>query len=149
LGLFGKEPFTDEPTHDDYRCPAGQALTFRFATVERGRPIRYDATTACRTCALKARCTRHKEGRRMTRWEHEHILEKRQQRVEANPALMKRRKQLVEHPFGTIKHWHDQGYFLMKGLAKVRAEFSLSTLAYNLRRVVTILGVPCMVRALA
>jgi Transposase DDE domain len=85
----------------------------------------------------------------MTRWEHEHILEKRQQRVEANPALMKRRKQLVEHPFGTIKHWHDQGYFLMKGLAKVRAEFSLSTLAYNLRRVVTILGVPCMVRALA
>jgi uncharacterized protein DUF4145/DDE family transposase len=60
-----------------------------------------------------------------------------QQRVEANPALMKRRKQIVEHPFGTIKHWHDQGSFLMKGLARVRAEFSLSTLAYNLRRVTT------------
>jgi transposase len=149
LGLFGKEQFIYEPAHDCDRCPAGQALTFRFATVELGRPMRYYATTACRTCALKARCTRNKEGRRMTRWEPEHILEKRQQRVEANPALMKRRKQIVEHPFGTIKHWHDQGYFLMKGLAKVRAEFSLSTLGYTLRRVVTILGVPYMVRALA
>jgi Transposase DDE domain len=84
----------------------------------------------------------------MTRWVHEHILEKMQQRVEANPGLMKRRKQIVEHPFGTIKHWHDQGYFLMKGLEKVRAEFRLSTLAYNLRRVVTMLGVPHMLRAL-
>jgi Transposase DDE domain len=85
----------------------------------------------------------------MTRRVHEHILEQMQQRVEANPALMKRRKQIVEHPFGTIKHWHDRGYFLMKGLEKGRAEFSLSTLAYNLRRVVTILGVPHMRRAFA
>jgi Transposase DDE domain len=148
-GLFGKERFTYELAHDAYRCPAGQALTFRFATVELGRPSRSYATTACRTCALKARCTRNQEGRRMTRWEPEHILEKRQPRGEANPALMKRRKQIVEHPLGTIKHWHDQGYFLLKGLAKVRAECSLATLAYNLRRVVTILGVPYMVRALA
>jgi transposase len=148
LGLYGKEQFTYEPEHDCYRCPAGQALTFRFATVELGRHIRYYATTACRACTLKERCTRNKGGRRITRWVHEHILEQLQQRVEANPALMKRRKQIVEHPFGTIKHWHDQGYFLMKGLEKVRAEFSLSTLAYNLRRVVTILGVPHMLRAL-
>jgi transposase len=149
LGLYGKEQFTYEPEHDCYRCPAGQALTFRFATVELGRHIRYYATPACRTCAIKARCTRNKEGRRITRWVHEHVLERMQQRVEANPALMKKRKQIVEHPFGTIKHWHDQGYFLMKGLEKVRAEFSLSTLAYNLRRVMTILGVPHMLRALA
>ncbi len=114
LGLYGKEQFTYEPEHDCYRCPAGQELTFRFATVELGWHIRYYATTACRTCALKARCTRNKEGRRMTRWVHEHILEKMQQRVAANPALMKRRTQIVEHPFGTIKHWHDQGYFLMR-----------------------------------
>ena len=85
----------------------------------------------------------------MTRWVHEHIREKMHQRVEANPALMKRRKQIVEHPCGTIKPWHDQGSFLMKGLEKVRAEFSVSTLAYNLRRVVTMLGVPDMRRALA
>jgi transposase len=124
-------------------------LTFRFATVELGRPLRYYATTACRACAIKARCTRNKEGRRMTRWVHEHILERMQKRVEANPAMMKRRKQIVEHPFGTIKYWHDQGYFLMKGLKKVRAEFSLSTLAYNLRRVMTLLGVLPMLQALA
>jgi hypothetical protein len=84
----------------------------------------------------------------MTRWVHEHILERMPKRVEANPTMMKRRKQIVEHPFGTMKHGHDQGYFLMKGLEKVGAEFSLSTLAYNLRRVVTILGVPHMLRAL-
>jgi Transposase DDE domain len=85
----------------------------------------------------------------MTRWVHEHILERMQTRVEANPAMMKRRKQLVEQPFGTIKHWHDQSYFLMKGLEKVRAEFSLSTLADNLKRVMTRLGVPHMLQALA
>jgi transposase len=149
LGLFGKERFTYDPAQDCYRCPAGQMLTFRFATVELGRPLRYYATTACRACAIKARCTRNKEGRRMTRWVHEHILERMPKRVEANPAMMKMRKQIVEHPFGTIKHWHDQGYFLMKGLKKVRAEFSLSTLAYNLRRVMTRLGVPHMLQALA
>jgi transposase len=149
LGLYGKEQFTYDSEQDCYRCPAGQALTFRFATIELGRHIRYYATTACRACAIKARCTRNKEGRRITRWVHEHILERMQKRVEANPAIMKRRKQIVEHPFGTIKHWHDQGYFLLKGLEKVRAEFSLSTLAYNLRRVVAILGVPHMLQALA
>jgi hypothetical protein len=149
LGLYAKEQFTYAPEHDCYRCPAGQALTFRFATVELGRQIRYYATPACRACAIKARCTRNKGGRRITRWVHEHLLERMQQRVEANPALMRRRTQIVEHPFGTIKHWHDQGYFLMKGLEKVRAEFSLSTLAYNLRRVMTILGVSHMLRALA
>jgi hypothetical protein len=88
LGLFGKEQFTYDPAQDCYRGPAGQALTFRFATVEQGRPIRYYATTACRACAIKARCTRNKEGRRITRGVHEHILERMQKRVEANPAMM-------------------------------------------------------------
>ena len=104
LGLYGKEQFTYVPEHDCYRCPAGQALTFRVATVELGRQIRYYATTACRACASKVHCTRNKGGRRITRWVHEHLLERMQQRVEANPALMRRRKQIVEHPFGTIKH---------------------------------------------
>jgi hypothetical protein len=85
----------------------------------------------------------------MTRWGHEHILERMQKRVEANPAMMKRRQQIVEPPFGTIKRWHDRGYFLMKGLEKVRAAFSVSTLAYNLKRVMTLLGVPYMRQALA
>jgi transposase len=148
LGLYGKEPFPYEPESDCYRCPAGQALTCRFATVELGRQRRYYATTAWRTCALQARCTRNKEGRRITRWVHEHLLEKMQKRVEATPALMQKRKQIVEHPFGPIKDWHDHAYFLLKGLEQVRAEVSLSTLAYNLRRVMTILGVAPMLRAL-
>jgi transposase len=147
VGLYGKERFLYDPVHDCYHCPAGQSLTFRFATVEHGRPIRYYATTACRTCVIKAQCTRNKEGRRITRWVHEHLLEKMQQRVEANPGLMKQRKQIVEHPFGTIKHWNDQAYFLMRGLTKVRAEMSLSALAYNIKRVIHLLGVPTLTAA--
>lgn len=149
LGLYGKARLTYDLAHDCDRCPAGQTLTFRFTTVELGRQIRYYATTACRTCAIKVHCTRHKEGRRITRWVHEHILEQMQKRIEANPGLMKKRKQVIEHPFGIIKHWNDQGYFLMRGLEKVRAEMRLSALAYNLKRVLHILGVPTMIAAVA
>jgi transposase len=141
LGLFGKEQFSYELDTDTYRCPAGETLTFRFDTVEKGRHIRYYKTSACGQCALKEKCTRNKEGRRITRWVHEEIIEQTQQRVKDNPEMMQQRKQLVEHPFGTIKHWWDQGHFLMCGLEKVRAEFSLSALAYNLKRVINILGV--------
>ena len=84
----------------------------------------------------------------LERWIGEHIIEETQQRVEAHPEIMQQRKELVEHPFGTIKHWWDQGHFLMKGLEKVRAEFSLSTLAYNIRRVLNILGVQRLIAAL-
>jgi transposase len=149
LGLYGKERFTYDLAHDCYRCPAAQTLTCRFTTVELGRQIRYYATTACRTCAINVHCTRNKEGRRMTRWVHEHILEQMQKRIEANPGLMKKRKQVIEHPCGTSKHWNDQGYFLMRGLEKVSAEMSLSALAYNLKRVLHTLGVPTMIAAVA
>jgi transposase len=141
LGLYGKEQFHYDADSDTYRCPAGQTLTFRFDTVEKGRHIRYYQTSACGRCPLKERCTRNKQGRRITRWIHEEIIEQTQQRVAANPEMMKQRKQIVEHPFGTIKHWWDQGHFLMCGLEKVRAEFSLSALAYNITRVLNILGV--------
>jgi hypothetical protein len=97
---------------------------------------------------LKEKCTRNKEGRRITRWVDEHIIEQTQARVEAHPEIMKQRQQLVEHPFGTIKFWWDHGHFLMRGLAKVKAEFSLSTLAYNIRRVLNILGVKRLLAAL-
>ncbi len=148
LGLFGKEQFVYEPETDSYRCPAGESLTFRFDTVEKGRHIRYYQTSACGHCALKAQCTRNKQGRRITRWVDEHILEETQRRVEAHPEIMQKRKELVEHPFGTIKHWWDQGHFLMCGLEKVRAEFSLSALAYNITRVLNILGVSHLIAAL-
>ena len=149
LGLFVKEDFVYEPDTDAYRCPGDQFLSFRFETVEKERQIRYYANpSACRCCPLKAKCTRSKDGRRITRWVDEHLLEAMAKRVEANPEMMRKRKEIVEHPFGTIKHWGNQGYFLMRTLENVRAEFSLTALTYNLKRVINILGVPKMIAAL-
>jgi transposase len=149
LGLFGTVQFTYDPEQDCYLCPAGEQLQFRFETTELGRRIRYYATAACRQCSMKSRCTRSKSGRRITRWIDEHILERMEERLKANPQIMKQRKQIVEHPFGTIKHANNQGYFLMKGLDKVQGEFSLSALVYNMKRVINILGVPRLMAALA
>lgn len=149
LGLFAKEHFSYDAAGDTYHCPAGETLTFRFDIVEKGRHIRYYKTSACGQCAFRQKCTRNKQGRRISRWVDEHLIEQTQQRVQANPDIMQQRKQIVEHPFGTIKHWWDQGHFLMRGLNNVRTEFSLSALAYNLRRVINIVGVPRMLAALA
>ena len=149
LGLFSKDDFTYDAATDTYQCPAGARLTFRFDTVEVGRHIRYYATSACRTCPLRQQCTRNKGGRRLTRWVDEHLLEEMEQRVRSRPEVMKQHKQLVEHPFGTMKRWWEQGFFLMRGLAKVRTEFSLTVLAYNLRRVVNLVGIPRLIAALS
>lgn len=148
LGLFGKEKFIYDPEKDCYWCPAGEELTYRSDSIERGRHIRYYATGACGSCEIKAMCTRAKRGRRITRWVDEHILERMAERVKANPDLMDQRKRIVEHPFGTIKFWNNQGCFLMRGLEKVRTEMSLSALAYNIKRVINILGVQRMIEAL-
>ena len=149
LGLFGKERFVYDPQEDCYRCPAGEKLTYHFDSEELGRKIRYYWTTACNTCPIKAQCTRNKGFRRITRWVDEDILERMEKRVRANWELMKQRKQIVEHPFGTIKFWNDQRHFLMRGLEKVRAEFSLSALAYNIKRAINLVGVPKLVAAMA
>jgi transposase len=151
LGLFGKECFKYDGERDCYHCPAGEELTYRYTTFELGREIRYYTTSAgtCRACPLKSQCTRNKKNRRITRWVDEEILERMQQRMASEPEKYRKRKMLVEHPFGTIKRWMDQGYFLMRGIEKVRAEFSLSVLAYNIKRVITILGVPAMVQAVS
>jgi transposase len=149
-GLFTKEDFRYNQEQDRYGCPAGEALTYRFTTVEQERQIRYYSNpAACRACALKAQCTRNKGGRRLTRWVDEHLLEGMQARVRAEPEKVGLRKQLAEHPFGTIKHAMNQGYFLMRGLDKVRAEMALTVMAYNLKRAIKILGVPRMIQALA
>jgi transposase len=148
LGLFGKERCSDDPPKDCDRCPGGEALTLRFAPTELGRHIRYAATAACRSCPLKAQCTRNKDGRRITRGVDAHILERMEERLKATPAIMQERKPLVEHPLGTIKHAKDQGYFLRTGFKNVRAECSLSSLADNLERVIHILGVPRLLVAL-
>ncbi len=149
LGLFTKKDFRYDPALDCYWCPAEEKLTFRFQREEKGRGRRYYATPACRGCALKRACTRSKDGRRITRWVYEDVLEKMEARVQDEPEKVKLRKTIAEHPFGTIKRHMDQGYFLMKGLPNVGAEMSLTVLAYNIKRAVKILGLPKMLQALA
>jgi transposase len=148
LGLFSQDDVIYDKATDTSQCPAGERLTFRFATVELGRHIRYYATPAGRACPLKQRCTRNQGGRRLTRWVDEHWLEEMEQRVRSRPEVMKQRKQLVEHPVGTIKRWWEQGFFLMRGLEKVRTEFSLTVLAYNLRRILNLVEMPRLLAAL-
>jgi transposase len=147
-GLFTKEDFHYDAEGDVYRCPQGAELTFRFQTVEAGRDIRYYTTAACRSCPIKARCTRNKRSRRITRWVDEQLLEQMAARIRATPERTKQRKTLVEHPFGTMKRGMRQHDFLLRGKAKVAAEMSLTVLAYNLRRVLTILGVTSLLEQL-
>jgi len=147
-GLYTKDDFRYDPDQDRYRCPQGAELDFRFATVENGRAMRYYATTACRTCAARALCTSNKGGRRITRWADEHLLDEMAERVKAHPEIVGQRKALSEHPFGTLKRAMGQGYFLMKGLLKVNTEMSLTVLAYNLKRALSLLGVTKLLAAL-
>ena len=149
-GLYTKEAFTYSAEKDVYQCPAGQLLGFTTqGEQEDGRILRYyNNYSACAACPLRTRCTESKQGRRIMRTPEEPRLEAMAQRMEEKPGLMLQRKSVVEHPYGTMKWWWDGGYFLLKGLTKVRGEFSLMTLAYNLRRVLNLLGVECLLEAL-
>lgn len=143
-GLFGKSKFTYDAGRDVYVCPARQELTYRFSTTEKDRELRYYRAKNCRHCALKSRCTRNQANRTITREAQEHLMEAMAARVKQKPWLMKLRKALVEHPFGTMKRAMNAGYFLCRGLTAVRAEFSLTVLAYNLKRVLNLLGVAAL-----
>lgn len=149
LGLFGKGDFRYDPEQDCYWCPAGEKMTYRFQTTEKGRDIKYYASRACGSCAIKAQCTRNKGGRRITRWVDEDLLDEMERRVQASMEKMKLRKILAEHPFGTLKHHWNQGHFLTRKLPSVRAEMALSVLAYNIKRAIKTLGVKKMIEALA
>jgi transposase len=149
LGLYTKDDFVYDPAQDLYRCPAGERLTYRTTTVELGRPIKNYRTSACGRCAFRPRCTRNRDGRKITRWVHEDLLENMAAHLRRAPEVFAQRKALSEHPYGTMKRAMDQGYFLLKGLRKVRGEFSLTVLAYNLKRVLNLVGVPRLVEALA
>jgi hypothetical protein len=147
-GLFTKKDFVYEPEKDCYRCPAGKELSYRFNSVEQGRAVRSYEIFGCNSCELKSKCSINKRGRRrITRWVNEAILEAMARRVAEHPEKMELRRCLAEHPFGTIKRVMNQGYFLMRGLTKVGAETSLTILAYNLKRVINILGVRTMMEA--
>jgi hypothetical protein len=146
-GRFGKQDFVYLPEQDVYRCPAGERLKYYFTNVENGLTLRRYWTNACRTCALKSRCTTGVQ-RRITRWEHEHVLETVQRRLDENPQAMRLRRETVEHPFGTIKARMGATHFLMKTLPRVASEMALHVLAYNLTRVLNIVGIRPLMAAI-
>ena len=146
-GRFGKQDFVYVPEKDFYRCPAGDHLTYRFTAQEDGKTMRRYWTTACPKCQLQSRCTTGPE-RRIPRWEHEHVLDAVQERLDANPEAMRMRRETVEHPFGTMKARMGATHFLTKTLPKVATEMALCVLAYNLTRVINIIGVKPLIAAI-
>ena len=146
-GRFGKQDFVYLPSEDAYRCPAGEKLKYYFTAEENGQQMRRYWTNACRTCPIKAQCTTA-EQRRITRWEHEHVVEAVQERLDKNPDAMRVRRSTVEHPFGTLKMRMGATHFLMKTLPKVATEMALNVLGYNLTRVLNIVGTTALVAAI-
>ena len=146
-GLFVKPDFVYLADEDVYRCPAGQHLSYRFTREERGLMLRRYWTTACQDCTTKDQCTTGKE-RRITRWEHEEVLDAVQQRLDESPEKMRQRRATVEHPFGTIKCWMGYTHFQMKTLKHVGTEMALHVLAYNLKRVINIIGIRPLIAAM-
>ena len=146
-GRFGKQDFVYLAADDVYRCPAGERLVYRFTSQERGLSMRRYWTNACQGCAIKHRCTTAKQ-RRITRWQHEHVLEAVERRLDEHPEAMRRRRETAEHPFGTIKSWMGATHFQTKTLKRVRTEMALHVLAYNLKRVMNITGIDPLIAAM-
>jgi transposase len=139
-GLFRKDEFEYDPESDTVLCPGGQRLQPYSSSVLRGlKKINYANRRACHDCPIRSRCTTN-SFRSVSRMENEAVLDRMQARLAQRPEILAQRREVVEHPFGTIKQWMNQGAFLMRGLEKVRGEFSLTALAYNLRRVLNIVG---------
>ena len=146
-GRFGKQDFVYLPEQDAYRCPAGETLTWRFNREEDGKLLRHYWTTKCPECALKAKCTTS-DQRRVKRWEHEDVLDAMQKRLDQRPNAMQLRRQTAEHPFGTLKGWMGATHFLTRKLKRVSTEMSLQVLAYNMKRVIAILGIKPLMEAI-
>jgi transposase len=146
-GLYDRQAFMYHADKDEYRCSANQALIKRFTSFEHDKVLHTYWSSACKGFALKSKCT-HSEQRRIKRWEHEAVLDDMQSRLNAQPDAMLIRKQTVEHPFGTIKSWMGATHFQTKGLEKVSTEMSLHVLAYNLKRVIKILGSQSLIAAM-
>ncbi len=146
-GRFGKQDFRYVADEDVYVCPAGEKLTYSFTTQDKGMVLRRYRTTACHSCGIKKSCTKSKE-RLISRWEHEHVLEAVQRRLDEHPEKMRQRRETVEHPFGTIKARMGATHFLMKTLPRVASEMALHVLAYNLTRVMNIMGIQPLMAAM-
>lgn len=146
-GLFRREDFRYSPESNTYRCPAGEQLIWRYRNIDGGKTGDTFWSSNCPRCALKSRCTTG-EYRRIRRWEHEAVCEAVQARLDREPHMMRVRRQTVEHPFGTLKTWMGYTHFLTKTLPRVRAEMSLHVLAYNLKRVMNILGTTALLEGM-
>jgi transposase len=146
-GLFGRDRFHYQPDSNTYRCPAGESLISRFRSIEGGRTFDTYWSSACPRCPIKAQCTQGVQ-RRIKRWEHEEVLDAMQARLDAQPETMRVRRQTVEHPFGTLKAWMGATHFLTRTLPRVRTEMSLHVLAYNLKRMMAIMGPQSLMAAL-
>jgi len=146
-GLFSKRDFIYHAQDDEYECPAGERLIWRFTTEERGQTLHKYWSSACPSCPIKARCTTA-QNRRVARWEHEAVVEALEARLDREPERMRVRRETVEHPFGTIKSWMGSTHFQMKTLPRVSTEMSLHVLAYNLKRVIQIVGAKPLMAAI-
>lgn len=146
-GRFVKSDFRYVASKDVYICPAGETLKFYYTNEEKGLRLRRYWTNACASCAIKSKCTTGAQ-RRIARWEHEHVLEDVQRRLDENPQAMRVRRETVEHPFGTLKARMGATHFLMKRLKNVKTEMALAVLAYNLTRVMNIIGIGPLMRAM-
>lgn len=146
-GRFGKEDFIYDAKTNEYRCPAGERLIWRFSTVERGLKLSKYWSSNCQQCSLKGDCTPGPQ-RRVARWEHEAVLDEMQVRLDHAPEMMRIRRQTVEHPFGTIKAWMGATHFLTRTIGRVSTEMSLHVLAYNMKRVIKLLGSEAVMTAM-
>lgn len=148
-GIFEQKQFRYDQLRDLYVCPQNEELRFRSKTKARGKQFKIYKTKACAGCPLRAQCTTSKYGRKLVRWVDQEVIDRLQARNRGRPELLKLRKTLAEHPFGTIKWAMNQGFFLLKGIHKVTTEFGLTVLSYNLKRVLNIMGVEQMISLLA
>ena len=146
-GRFDKHDFVYLAEENAYRCPAGEQLSWRYASIEDGMTLHVYWADICQDCRLKAQCTTGPQ-RRIKRWEHQAVLETMQQRLDQAPDAMAVRRQTVEHPFGTIKAWMGATHFLTRTLRRVSTEMSLHVLAYNLKRVMQVLGAKPLMAAM-
>jgi len=146
-GRFGKHDFLYQPEDNSYQCPGGQKMTYRFMSAEQGKNMQVYWPDGCEVCPVKTKCTTGKQ-RRIKRWVNEDIIETMLKRLNELPEAMPIRRATVEHPFGTLKSWMGATHFLTKRLKNVKTEMSLSVLAYNIRRMISMMGVKKLIRVI-
>jgi transposase len=146
-GRFDKRDFVYDPERNEYICPAGERAIWRFSTVEDGMTLHKYWPSACPKCPMRSACTTS-QYRRIGRWDREDVFDRVQRRLDRMPQAGKLRRQTVEHAFGTLKAWMGATHFLTKTLPRVRTEMSLHVLAYNLKRVMQLMGVGPLVAAI-